>query len=75
MSDENTTTIETKGKKPSHFVYHVSGDSEKSRWNKIGAAWIHEDGNGMNVDLEYLPLAEGARIVIRKPSPESEQLQ
>ena len=58
-------------KKPSHHVFHVVGDGDLSRWNKIGAAWLHSDGNGMNIDLEYLPLAPGARIVIRKPSEET----
>jgi len=46
-------------KKPTHDVYLVrDGEGDKSFWNKIGAAWTHEDSEGFNVVLD-------GRIVIR----------
>ncbi|PLX39576.1 MAG: hypothetical protein C0606_03495 [Hyphomicrobiales bacterium] len=50
---------------PSHEVFHVVGDGEKARWTKIGVAWAHADGSGMNLAINYAPLVEG-RTVVRK---------
>jgi len=58
--------------RPSHRVYAVSKNGERSFWQPIGAAWAHSDGDGFNVKLEYLPLND-AEIVIRKPKAEAEQ--
>jgi hypothetical protein len=52
--------------RPSHVVYAVTKTGERNFWNAIGAAWVHGDGWGFNVKLDYLPL-NGAEIVIRKP--------
>jgi hypothetical protein len=52
--------------RPSHIVYAVTKTGERSFWNAIGAAWVHADGWGFNVKLDYLPL-NNAEIVIRKP--------
>lgn len=58
-------TAQTKNsRKPSHTVYHVRGEGEKAFWTKIGAAWTHEDQDGLNVALDYMPIGEG-RLVIR----------
>jgi hypothetical protein len=59
---------------PTHEIFAVTrgGDKDtKSRWQKIGAAWPHKDGDGFNLKLEYLPL-NGAEMVIRKYKPKSE---
>jgi hypothetical protein len=55
--------------RPSHRVYAVTKNGERSFWQPIGAAWVHSDGWGFNVKLDYLPL-NGAEIVIRKPKVE-----
>jgi hypothetical protein len=52
--------------RPTHIVYAVTKSDERNFWNAIGAAWVHADGWGFNVKLDYLPL-NGAEIVIRKP--------
>ena len=52
--------------RPSHLVYAVTKTGERNFWHAIGAAWVHGDGWGFNVKLDYLPL-NGAEIVIRKP--------
>ena len=55
--------------RPSHRVYAVTKNGERSFWREIGAAWTHADGEGLNLKLDYLPL-NGADIVIRKPKAE-----
>lgn len=55
--------------KPTHNVFVVEGDGEKAYWTKIGAAWQHNDGEGLNVTLSALPV--NGRIVIRIPKPDS----
>src|SRR3984893_3975090 len=40
---------------PSHRVYAVTKNGERSFWQPIGAAWVHSDGWGFNVKLDYLP--------------------
>jgi hypothetical protein len=51
-------------KMPTHRVYAVTSRKGKSYWRAIGAGWQHEDGEGISIKLEYLPLNE-ADIVIR----------
>ena len=52
-------------KKPSHEVFQVLETAkDKSYWTRIGAAWLHEDGEGLSVTLNCLPL--DGRIIIRK---------
>jgi hypothetical protein len=66
-------------RKPTHAVYHVRGEGEKAYWTKIGAAWLHEDKEGLNVSLDFVPLNDTGRLVIRvnkaddgKPAAEGE---
>jgi hypothetical protein len=55
---------------PSHRVYAVTKNGERSFWQPIGAAWVHSDGWGFNVKLDYYLPLNGAEIVIRKPKVE-----
>lgn len=66
-------------RKPTHAVFHVRGEGERAFWTKIGAAWLHEDKEGLNVSLDYVPLNDAGRLVIRvnkaedgKPAAEGE---
>ncbi|HZZ22386.1 MAG TPA: hypothetical protein VFE60_07355 [Roseiarcus sp.] len=59
-------------KRPTHRVYAVTKNGDKSFWTEIGAAWSHQDGKGFNVKLDYLPLT-GAEIVIREPRTEGDR--
>ena len=54
--------------RPSHRVYAVTKNGERSNWREIGAAWSHKDGEGFSLKLDFLPL-NGAEILIRKPKP------
>jgi hypothetical protein len=57
--------------RPSHRVYAVTKNGERSFWQTIGAAWVHGDGEGFNLKLDYLPLND-AEIVIRKPKADEQ---
>jgi hypothetical protein len=60
-------------KAPAFIAYHVMEKSEdKSFWTRIGAAWEHEDGQGLTLQLSLVPIAEG-RIVLRAPATEEEK--
>jgi hypothetical protein len=60
------------GGKPSHKAYVVEdreGDEDdKGFWTRIGSAWPHKDGKGLNVVLAALP-ANG-RLVLREYTDE-----
>ncbi|PZR93265.1 MAG: hypothetical protein DLM68_01135 [Hyphomicrobiales bacterium] len=51
---------------PALIAWHVLERGEKKFWNRIGAAWEHEDGDGLTLQLDLFPVADG-RIVLRKP--------
>jgi len=51
---------------PALIAWHVAERGEKKFWSRIGAAWEHEDGDGLTLQLELIP-ANGGRIVLRKP--------
>jgi hypothetical protein len=57
-------TNETKKTRPTHRVYAVTKNGEKSFWQPIGAMWAHNDGNGFNLRIDYLPLND-AEIKVR----------
>jgi hypothetical protein len=51
-------------KRPTHAIWLVKGEGEKARWTRIGAAWLHEDKKGANLNFDCLPL--NGRVVIRE---------
>jgi CHC2-type zinc finger protein len=58
---------------PSHRAYVVEdadGDQpeQKGFWTRIGSAWPHKDGKGLNIVLAALPV--GGRIVLREYTAE-----
>ena len=52
---------------PRLLAYHVAERGEKKFWTRIGAAWDHEDGKGLTVQLDLVPV-NGGRIVLREPA-------
>ncbi len=50
-------------KRPSHEVFQVKGDGDKSFWTRIGAALLHKDGKGFSISVEAIPIH--GRIVVR----------
>ncbi len=63
------TKTETNSKRPTHRVYAVKKNGDKSFWTEIGAAWANQDGKGFNLKLDFMPL-NGAEIVVREPKAE-----
>ena len=66
MSKQNEKTL------PSHRVYSVTKNGEKTTWTEIGAAWPNKDGNGFNLTFTALALP-GAQIVLRVPKAKDEK--
>jgi hypothetical protein len=54
---------------PSHRIYAVTNEGKQKFWSAIEAAWAHKDGDGFSLKLDYLPLIQGAQIVLRNPRP------
>lgn len=60
-------------KAPAYIAYHVADRGEdKSFWTRIGAAWAHEDGKGLSLNLDLVPI-DGGRIVLRVPSENTDE--
>ena len=53
--------------KPTLYAYAVKDRrrNQKSIWTRIGAAWPHEKGNGLTIELEAFPV--DGRIVLTEP--------
>ena len=51
-------------KKPTHRLFQVTGDGDKSFWREIGAAWPNRDGQGFSLAYHAIPLS--GRIVMRE---------
>ncbi|MGI8568482.1 MAG: hypothetical protein ACR2KT_05160 [Methylocella sp.] len=45
---------------PALIAWHVAERGEKKFWNRIGAAWEHEDGDGLTLQLDLIPVAGAA---------------
>ncbi len=62
--------------KPTHHVYHVKEKEVggKGVWQKLGAAWPHQDGKGFNVELELLPVSSGdtMKLTLREATAKPE---
>jgi hypothetical protein len=57
----------TASKTPSHIAYHVRNrEGGEGFWTRIGSAWLHADGNGLNIQIETVPL--DGRITLRVAS-------
>lgn len=51
--------------KPTHTIYHVTGEGDKTYWSQVGCGWANKDGEGINLAMNYTPLVPG-NLVIRK---------
>lgn len=60
-------------KKPTHTVFQVTKSGENSYWNKVGAAWEHQDGTGYNIKFDAFPLK--GEIVMRPAKEKTEDEQ
>ena len=64
MARKNTNQDQqaTEAKGPDFIAFHVSGEGKKSYWTRIGAAWKHKDGEGMNLQIDLVPIGGGTHI-------------
>jgi len=60
----NSKSTATENRAPDFIAWHVAEKGEKSFWSKIGASWLHKDGQGMTLQLEVLPV--NGRVVLRQ---------
>lgn len=56
---------------PALIAYHVAERGEKAFWTRIGAAWDHEDGKGLTLQLDLVPV-NGGRIVLREQAEDGQ---
>ena len=50
--------------RPTHVIWQVIGEGDKPKWTRIGAAWLHSDGRGLNLSIDAMLMT--GRIVIRE---------
>ena len=64
--------------KPKYKVFVVEdreveeGDDNDAFWTRVGSAWPHKDGKGLNVVLSALPV--GNRLVLREYTAKDEKI-
>lgn len=63
MTTATTNEPTTETRRPSHEVFQVSGEGDKTRWTKIGIAFTHKDGKGLNLFLDAVPIT-GRTVVL-----------
>lgn len=56
-------TKQTK-RKPTHAIFQVIGEGEKSRWIRVGAAWENRDSKGLTLHFDAYPVV--GRTVVRE---------
>lgn len=60
--------------KPSYTAYTVhKREGQDDFWVAIGAAFMHQDGDGYNIVLQALPI--DGKIVLRVPKTQSESTE
>ncbi len=56
---------------PALIAWHVTEKGEKKAfWTRIGAAWNHQKGDGLTLQLDLVPVG-GGRIVLLPPKAET----
>ena len=59
---------------PTYTAYTVAKrEGKDDYWTAIGAAFMHQDGDGFNIVLQALPL--DGKIVLRVPKAQNEESQ
>jgi hypothetical protein len=60
--------------RPSHKAYVVEdrgeGEDNDAFWTRVGSAWPHKDGKGLNVALAAVPT--NGRLVLREYTDQDE---
>lgn len=69
--NENRNRKSREPQAPAYIAWHVGEKGSKSFWTRIGAAWRHEDGEGLTLQLDLVPV-NGGRITLRVPKAHDE---
>jgi hypothetical protein len=63
------TTTSKSSNKVAYYAYHVRDiEGSNGYWTKVGVAFKHSDGKGLNLVLDVVPL--NGQITLREPLPE-----
>jgi hypothetical protein len=63
----DTTEQPTPTQATLYHAFHVRDrEGAKGVWTRIGTAWPHNDGKGLNVQLDCLPI--DGRVSLRTPT-------
>ena len=67
-----TEQTKTEKKLPTHTVYYLkdSAEGDSQEWVRTGAAWSHNDDQGLNLSLRVM--GHPVSLVIRKTKPKTE---
>lgn len=60
MTDQSSPST----RKPTHWVYVVTGTGKSAFWRRIGTAWPNQDGKGYSLNCDAMPLT--GRMVMRE---------
>ena len=72
MSEQNNSNQNNGGKRPDYIAYNVKHSNDgKGHWNKVGAAWQHQDGQGYDLALDSIPV--DGRVTLRELRQEQVQ--
>jgi hypothetical protein len=65
-NEQGHRRMKPKSTKPTHDILLIGEGHDPTNWIKIGSAWEHQDGQGLNLRLDLLPLSTHQRLAIRK---------
>ncbi len=68
---DTASRVET-ARRPDLRAYTVRGEGDSAYWLPVGAAWSHNDGKGLTVRLEALPL--DGKLVLRDEEPPTDDV-
>jgi hypothetical protein len=60
------------GEKPSHGIYVVEGEGDSAFWHRVGSAWPHKDGKGLNLQIPA-GMAISGRVALRELTAKDEE--
>jgi hypothetical protein len=63
-NNEREATTESGKRPPTHTIFQVLGDGDKSRWIRVGAGWANKDGKGLFLKFDAYPVV--GRIQVRE---------
>ena len=54
---------------PKYYAYSVRnrGKDKRAIWTRIGAVWGQDKGQGLNIEIEALPLNFDGKIILMPP--------